>query len=164
MAAATVPAVAQYLLEDAGYKYVLPYKMSQDHLELHFGRVRRMGGLNNNPNAIQLRQAMRRLVLHNFITPSLAGNCMAQDADDDDGLLIHRPAKRRRQDDDGDTNDVPEVVTRMLQSHSATSPFVQNCAAYIAGYVCLKVVSERCVRCGECVGALVELVNKTHLR
>ncbi|KAF0719484.1 THAP domain-containing protein 9, partial [Aphis craccivora] len=31
-------------------KYILTYKMSQDHLELFFGCIRSRGGSNNNPN------------------------------------------------------------------------------------------------------------------
>ncbi|KAE9523184.1 hypothetical protein AGLY_016417 [Aphis glycines] len=34
-------------------KYILTYKMSQDHLELFFGCIRSRGGSNNNPNCIQ---------------------------------------------------------------------------------------------------------------
>jgi len=36
------------------FKFVLTYKMSQDHLELFFGYIRVRGGSNNNPNCIQL--------------------------------------------------------------------------------------------------------------
>ena len=32
-------------------KYLLTYKISQDYTELFFGKIRSMGGCNNNPNA-----------------------------------------------------------------------------------------------------------------
>ena len=35
--------------ENSVLKYILKYKMSQDHFELFFGAVRASGGWNNNP-------------------------------------------------------------------------------------------------------------------
>lgn len=39
--------------EDAPLKYLLTYKLSQDHLVLFFGAIRSSGGFNNNPTAQQ---------------------------------------------------------------------------------------------------------------
>jgi len=36
-------------------KFILTYKMSQDHLELFFGCLRARGGSNNNPNSVQFK-------------------------------------------------------------------------------------------------------------
>ena len=36
-----------------GFKFLCTFKFSQDHLELFFGKVRRLGGCNNNPTARQ---------------------------------------------------------------------------------------------------------------
>lgn len=152
LAARTVPDVAEYLLTEAGYTYVLPYRMSQDHIELHFGRVRRMGGFNNNPNAWQLRQAMRKLVLHNFITPSFTGNCAPMD-ETCDGLLAIRRAARVESGGD-QAQGIPAVVEHILERH-VPSTFQLNCAAYIAGYVCKKLVEERRIKCPECVSKLL---------
>ena len=44
-----------------GYKYVLTYRLSQDHLETLFSRIRRRGGWNNNPNVLQFQYALRSL-------------------------------------------------------------------------------------------------------
>ena len=151
LAAHTIPDVAEYLLTEAGFNYVLPYRMSQDHLELHFGRVRRMGGFNNNPNAWQLRQAMRKLVLHNFVTPSFSGNCTPADEASDGLLQIRRPSKRTVEETHAQ---LPAVVEHILD-REVPSSFVRNCTAYIAGYVCRKVVDEKVVKCAECVGALL---------
>ena len=84
--------VSKTLLEEEGFTYVLPYKMSQDHVVLLFGRIRRMGGC--NPKVVQLQQTLRRLLLHNFIWPSAIGNNMAPD--DDGGMLQIRRPKRHR--------------------------------------------------------------------
>ena len=43
----------QYLEQEMSLKYLLTYKLSQDHLELFFSAIRASGGFNNNPTAIQ---------------------------------------------------------------------------------------------------------------
>ena len=54
--------------ENPVLKYLLTYKMSQDHLELFFGAVRASGGWNDNPTAMQFRSAYKQLMIgHNII-------------------------------------------------------------------------------------------------
>lgn len=43
------------LRESDRFAYFLPYKCSQDHIETLFSMIRRRGGWNNNPNALQVR-------------------------------------------------------------------------------------------------------------
>ncbi|KAF2883814.1 hypothetical protein ILUMI_22345 [Ignelater luminosus] len=57
------------------FKYLLCYKCSQDHLELYFSCIRSKGGWNNNPNAMQLKKALRQLLFKNFVTCSIHANC-----------------------------------------------------------------------------------------
>ena len=64
--------------ENLVLKYLLPYKTSQDHLELFFGAVRAAGGWNNNPTAIQFRSAYNQLLMRHNITAG-KGNCVPQD-------------------------------------------------------------------------------------
>lgn len=47
----------------APLKYLLTYKMSQDHLELFFGAVCSAGGFNNNPTGQQFTAAYNRRTL-----------------------------------------------------------------------------------------------------
>ena len=159
LAAQSVLDVSETLLEEEGYRYVLPYKMSQDHVELLFGRIRRMGGLNNNPNAVQLQHALRRLALHNFISPSATGNSTTQ-ADEDDGdgdiglLRIRRPERQRPAL--GAEEPMPAIVQHVLSAPDNRSAFADDCVAYVAGYVChvcRKLIEGSVVKCGECIGA-----------
>ena len=60
--------------EGAPLKYLLTYKMSQDHLELFFGAVRSCGGFNNNPTTQQLTAAYKRLLLRSHIEGG-TGDC-----------------------------------------------------------------------------------------
>ena len=62
---------------DAPMRYLLTYKLSQDHLELFFSAVRARGGFNNNPTALQFQAAYKRLLMRRSITAS--GNCIVRD-------------------------------------------------------------------------------------
>lgn len=48
-------------------KFILTYKLNQDHLEMFFSAIRSRCGFNNNPSALQFRTAYRRLLVRNFI-------------------------------------------------------------------------------------------------
>ena len=56
------------------YKHVLTYKLSQDHIELLFTKIRRRCGWNNNPNVLEFKYALRRIIIRNSIEPSHTGN------------------------------------------------------------------------------------------
>ena len=58
------------------FNYLLTYKYSQDHLELLFSCIRSRGGWNNNPNCLQLKYALRKMLMRNAITASKNANCV----------------------------------------------------------------------------------------
>ena len=59
-------------------KYLLTYKMSQDHLELFFLAVRACRGWNNNPTTRHFIAAYKQLLMRHNIKAG-RGNCSAQD-------------------------------------------------------------------------------------
>jgi len=59
-------------------KYLLTYKLSQDHLELFIGAVRSSLGSNNNPMVRQFTAANKRLLIRHNVKGGL-GNCTVQD-------------------------------------------------------------------------------------
>ena len=61
--------------------YVLAYKISQDHIETLFSKIRSKGGFDNNPDVLQFKSALRALLVKTDITPSLRANCLELDAD-----------------------------------------------------------------------------------
>lgn len=67
---------AKYVDEGEGADLLsLPtFHFSQDFLELLFGRIRSMGGFNDNPTAVQFKAAYRKLVCHSKIVTSNKGN------------------------------------------------------------------------------------------
>ena len=64
--------------ENPVLKYLLTYKMSQDHLELFFSAVRACGGWNNNPTTRQFVAAYKQLLMRHNIEGG-RGNCTPQD-------------------------------------------------------------------------------------
>jgi hypothetical protein len=55
------------LIETGRMKYLLTYKLSQDHLELFFCAIRSCLGSSNNPTCIQFESAMKHLLMKNEI-------------------------------------------------------------------------------------------------
>lgn len=64
-----------FLVPNDPFKYFLTYKYSQDHLELLFSCIRSRGDWNNNPNCLQLKYALRQMMM-NAIFASENANCM----------------------------------------------------------------------------------------
>lgn len=75
-----IRAVFHKLVEakDAPLKYLLTYKLSQDHLQLLFVAVRAARGFNNNPTTQQFTAAYKRLLLRNHIQGGKR-NCVKRD-------------------------------------------------------------------------------------
>ena len=65
--------------ENSPLRYLLTYKLSQDHLELFFGAIRCCGGFNNNPTSRQFTAAYKRLLLRSSIQ-SGHDNCITRDS------------------------------------------------------------------------------------
>lgn len=63
-------------------KCLRTYAMSQDHLELFFGKIRAKNGFNDNPNVIQFQGAYRKLLSNVAIKPPESSNCMILDSFD----------------------------------------------------------------------------------
>ncbi|GFS22961.1 THAP domain-containing protein 9 [Elysia marginata] len=66
--------IAERLLR-SGYKLLSTYRLSQNHLETLFSRIRRKRGWNNNPSTLQFTFPFRSLLIKNGVLSSLKGNC-----------------------------------------------------------------------------------------
>ena len=140
------------------FKYLLTYKFSQDHIELLFSCIRARGGWNNNPNCLQLKYALRKMLMRNAITASKNANCV--DFTGCSGIipLFHK----RKHDHDGNEAEIePEEVTvdspemnNMLRhlDHEQHSEFVSNVLYYIAGYIIAQILNKiSCPACKNCL-------------
>ena len=148
---------------EAPLRYLLTYKLSQDHLELFFGAIRSAGGFNNNPTAQQFTAAYKRLLLRSSIGGG-KGNCQKRDPTDilhlfsdtcninDEDVTIGEAALIRKYDlavktpmqRDHDYSDAPNIVSLSEYKVAAIS--------YIAGYVGKMVLKQ--IMCGLCCDAL----------
>ena len=56
-------------------KYILTYKMSQDHVELLFSCIRGKNGFCRNPDVRMFKSSLQRILLRNSIVGSKFSNC-----------------------------------------------------------------------------------------
>lgn len=138
------------------YKYVLTYKLSQDHLELLFNKIRRRFGWNNNPNVLEFKQALKRIIIRNSIQPSNTGNCTNfEDSLCETNGLLDFSWKRRKldqqspvllEDESPDMVNLDTLLIQMDQQHC--NILRDNILYYIAGYIVrrllLKLDCESC--------------------
>lgn len=72
--------LAKELLQIEGVSFVLSEKFSQDPLEEHFGRQRRRGGCNDNPNILEFgRQELSINVIRSEMLRDIKGNTRGAD-------------------------------------------------------------------------------------
>lgn len=65
----------KYFAEKPYLFYMATHKFSQDHLETLFSIIRRMGGYNDNPNCVQFKAAIKRILVQNEPKASFNANC-----------------------------------------------------------------------------------------
>jgi len=171
-------------------EYLLTYRMSQDHIELFFSKIRSMGGFNNNPSARQFLAAYKRVLTHCEIQEVTRGNCVplesvtilsasshyleAPNASVPSSSVINRSLHKSRvlEADVTNENKESEVDSESLASACVLSPYSDKIVGYIAGFVSLKL--KRSLKCESCCNALfnqhldathglISVKNKGHL-
>uniref|UniRef100_A0A1A8MMA3 THAP domain containing 9 n=1 Tax=Nothobranchius pienaari TaxID=704102 RepID=A0A1A8MMA3_9TELE len=133
-------------------RYLLTYKLSQDHLELFFSAIRARGGHNNTPNVRQFRGAYKRLLVRHQVKKG-TGNCLLRD---NTAILDSTPATvniARRLDvvpvealvlDDDSISDLPDV--------NNLSEYKEAAISYITGFIVKKLKQK--ITCMPCSQAL----------
>jgi len=135
--------------------YLLTYRLSQDNIETMFAIIRRRGGWNNNPTALQFKYTYRAILSHIGVAASSSANVMCNATDDI--LSVSN-------DDDGadDGNADVFVSDHSYCSHDhlqSLTPYVQNVSAYIAGFVVRKLLPK--LKCAECRELLVGVADSS---
>lgn len=148
-------AKAIFVDSSLNFNYVLTYKFSQDHLELLFGQIRQRGGSNNNPNVIQLKTAIKQILLKNSLKLNTNGNCNTFDDDVMCSIFDFKWNKNVHFDgNESDDNDY-NILNR-FQLIDNLSPYVQsakeNILYYILGYIIMKIITKiECDSCRKCL-------------
>jgi len=154
-------------------KYLLTYKVSQDHLELFFSAVRSRGGWNNNPSAVHLKAAWRKLLAHQQLKEVKTGNCIAQTSCP--VLMISSRIDRQEKSDVATVSALRlnDALNRL--SHESTvsegygpqidiatlSNFIENVVVYIAGFIVRKLIKR--LACNDCKAVLFWIKASTEL-
>jgi len=128
---------------NAPCRYLLTYKLSQDHLELFFSAIRVRGGHKDNPNARQFRGAYKCLLVRHQVKTG-TGNCLLRD---NTYMLNSTPAAvnvARRMEvgvpEDDTIPDLPDVCS--------ISEYKEAGINYITGFVVKKMKEKiTCLPC-----------------
>lgn len=161
------------LVEGQRLRYIATYRLSQDHIEMLFGTIRRHGGYNNNPNVIQFKGIFKKILQHLEMKSSFLGNCLPLE---DMTVLtcssavhnINSTVSRRTMDDEIDSlendsdlinataveNDINtnvEVFSTMLNNESVKKT-TEQIIGYISGWVARKLASV--LKCSTCTNSL----------
>ena len=134
-------------------RYILTYKLSQDHLELFFGTVRRMGGWSNSPTALQFSKIWRQLIRRAGVKTGNNGNVQALDST----CIIsagHGDVAAAASVEQTDIPDDESLLLHLEDIDDMTSmtPLIRNVTCYIAGWAVRK--ASQLVNCDVCVDAM----------
>ena len=154
------------------FKYFLTYKFSQDHIELLFLCIRSKGGWNNNLNCLQLKYALRQLLMRNAVTASKNANCVDfQEKKTTTVISIlhqrkHRPPLKElfTQDEKEESEEEKADENFMFERLDQDSycNFILNVLFYIWGLIASKLVKKlTCQSCEECLVGEITSVMKT---
>ncbi len=115
------------------FQYFLTYKLSQDHLEMLFSRIRRRGGWNNNPNCLQLKWALRAVLMKNGITPSKNANCTDITMETPSNMVFQRVPSVAAMESERKMQQFAELLTKPTVWHDQV-------LHYMAGYIARHIV------------------------
>lgn len=149
----------KYVGEHNLLKYLLTYKISQDHLELFFGAIRSKGGHNNNPTSRQFEAAYKRLIIHTELV-SVKGNvselekifilsCGNSPTVNEDGQQIEETSEYKL----AQNRIIDQVDELYFNSNAWTlTTYIEDVVGYIAGFVVRSL--RKCVTCVKCLKLL----------
>lgn len=151
----------KYVLNEKKLKYILSYKLSQDHLEMFFGVIRSKGGHNNNPTARQFESAYKRLLVRTQITAPSTGNavdlmkitiltcCSHQKINLTTGVKAEESEEYRAFE-----QEVKEQIENSLTTSKSwnLTIYTEDVVAYIAGFVVKGL--KRTIGCLKCLNLL----------
>ena len=130
------------------YQYVLTYRFSQDALEMFFSKIRGRFEWNNNPNVLQLKYAIRALLLKNKIDAPNTANCINTEETSTESTADDVFAY----DQSAGNNQMPDPVVCHLLKTSTNLNY--DAIYYISGYIAKKMVG--IMECPECATAFCE--------
>ena len=126
---------------NSAFEYVLTYKFSQDPLEMFFSKIQSRNGWNNNPNPLQLKWALRALLMKNNIEASKNANCIIEDI----------PSQNS-------SSCVDDSLKAILDSSAI---WKDDVLFYISGFISHSLKKK--VKCSECVASLYQAADSNYI-
>lgn len=148
-------------------KYIATYRLSQDHLELFFSMIRKHGGFNNNPNAVQFKGAYRRALNHLSLKSGFTGNAVPLDnfpiLTVSSVKTINSTIAGARHEEETSTSDRSSTDSSVEIDHDYISLLDKNISnlsedielivGYIAGWVVRGITKK--LKCETCITSLL---------
>ena len=141
-----------HLVGNCNFSYFLTYKVSQDHIEILFSKIRQRGGFNNNPSVSQFKAAIKAISVNKMIRASDNANVLQFQSHDME--FDFRQSKRRSEviEHPDDMFSHTEICSEWLFDCSR-SEWKMNVLFYISGFVVKKLLPK--VACDVCRDALI---------
>lgn len=163
----TIEMYEELVLDKKVLKFLPTYKISQDHLELLFCKIRSKGGWNNNPTAFQFISALKKIIVATELKDPRTGNCVpledisilhasSASAPSSNPLMnINLTTERQRSfEDDCQPDPLFEHDYVSLPEDLMISEISSEIVYYIGGFV-IKHLKEK-LRCEDCITSLIE--------
>lgn len=146
-------------------KFLLTYKLSQDHIEMFFSSIRAKGGFNNNPSAAQFEAAYKRLLVHIELT-STGTNCVAQDNTSILQVSSSNSSSSSQLLDDlfansGDSEWNNDGIIDVNIDFGKNAFYIGDVVAYIGGFVVKKILNS--INCNHCAKELTSDTSESLL-
>ncbi|CAH1984473.1 unnamed protein product [Acanthoscelides obtectus] len=151
-------------------KYLLTYKLSQDHLEIFFSCIRSKGGYSNNPTSKQFQNILKKLLLHTEISGNEASNVVALDSTS----ILHCSSSleiKISEDMTSSSNSIEEdedfiqFKNFLLIRPWQLTLYLEHVVAYVAGFVVKRLKGT--IKCQSCLDLLEtsgESISKLQIR
>jgi hypothetical protein len=152
VAVKSIFSIAHELSETSKYKYFPTYKFSQDHIELFFSKIRQLFGNNNNPNVIEFKTAMKKLLLKNSVSSSYATNCILMDSTNTNSIFVGPKTKKHWIDTEDIIVDevIDDALLDSIPNNYGTNLIKDTILYYISGFIVrsiyLKIDCDTCVK------------------
>ena len=133
-------------------KYVLTYRLSQDHLEVFFSCVRGRNGWNNNPNSLQFQHSLQKMLFSREVKASLKANCVQYEHEAQTPLFTLKWSKHAAPLNTINVERRNDEESSVLTDIERMSLYSDNVLYYMAGFVCRKMMSS--MTCPSCALAI----------
>lgn len=139
--------LSKKLLFDLDYKFFVTYRLSQDHLETLFNRIRRKNGWNNNPTPAQFKWSLRALLLKNGVLPSKKANCVPP-------VEVAEPTNQLVRQEQPDVSPATcKELKKLVHVLEKPSVYHEHSLHYISGFIARKIANT--VQCAKCAQVLL---------